>query len=101
MTGYGPSSDGVAAVQVDPALLAAYHADVHTRSLEYVRGLDPGELARVVDESWDPPVTAGARLDSVLGDCLQHLGQAAYVRGLAERAADWPPTTAPRPRPVR
>ncbi|MBA3310924.1 MAG: DUF664 domain-containing protein, partial [Nocardioidaceae bacterium] len=44
------------------------------------------ELARVVDASWDPPVTVGVRLVSLLSDCLQHLGQAAYVRGLAERA---------------
>jgi hypothetical protein len=27
-------------------------------------------------------VTAGVRLTSILGDCLQHLGQAAYVKGL-------------------
>jgi hypothetical protein len=35
-----------------------------------------------VDQSWDPPVTAGVRLISIVGDCLQHLGQAAYVKGL-------------------
>ena len=39
----------------------------------------------MVDTDWDPPVTAAVRLVSVLGDVLQHLGQAAYVRGLAER----------------
>ena len=39
----------------------------------------------MVDTNWDPPVTASVRLVSVLGDVLQHLGQAAYVRGLAER----------------
>ena len=27
-------------------------------------------------------VTAGGRLVSIQGDCLQHLGQAAYVKGL-------------------
>jgi hypothetical protein len=29
-------------------------------------------------------VTVSVRLVSVIGDCLQHLGQAAYVRGLYE-----------------
>lgn len=48
----------------------------------YLAGVDAAELARVVDGQWDPPVTASVRLVSVLGDTLQHLGQAAYVRGL-------------------
>ena len=41
-------------------------------------------LDRVVDESWDPPVTLGVRLVSILNDDTQHVGQAAYVRGLLE-----------------
>jgi hypothetical protein len=39
----------------------------------------------VVDNRWDPPVTAGVRLVSVLADDLQHVGQAAYLRGILER----------------
>jgi len=35
-----------------------------------------------VDTRWDPPVTLGVRLVSILGDCLQHAGQAAYAKGL-------------------
>jgi hypothetical protein len=58
---------------------------VHLLTTQYLQTLTSAELERVVDERWDPPVTASARLVSVLGDCLQHLGQAAYVRGLAER----------------
>ncbi len=85
--GYGQSSADVAAVQTDPALLAAYHVDVHAATLAYVDRLDGDELARVVDTAWDPPVTVSMRLISVIGDCVQHLGQAAYVRGLADRAA--------------
>ena len=42
----------------------------------------PDDLDRVVDERWDPPVTLGVRLVSVVNDDAQHLGQAAYVRGL-------------------
>lgn len=90
-TGYGQGPDEVGAVRVSGALLAAYHADVHARTLDYLWAITADKLARVVDTRWDPPVTAAARLVSVLGDVLQHLGQAAYVRGLAERARGPPP----------
>ena len=85
-TGYGQSAEEAGQVQVDASLLAGYHADVHARTLNYVQSLDAHELERVVDTSWDPPVTVSVRLVSVLGDGLQHLGQAAYVAGLAQRA---------------
>jgi Protein of unknown function (DUF664) len=81
-TGYGQSADEVGAVRVSGELLAGYHADVHGLTLGYLEQLDADELARVVDTDWDPPVTVGVRLVSVLGDVLQHLGQAGYVRGL-------------------
>jgi hypothetical protein len=55
---------------------------VHTRMAPWIAGLDAADLDRVVDDRWDPPVTLGVRLVSVLGDATQHLGQAAYVRGL-------------------
>jgi hypothetical protein len=42
----------------------------------------PADLDRVVDKRWDPPVTLGVRLVSVVDDDAQHVGQAAYVRGL-------------------
>ena len=86
-TGYGQSADEVAAVRVPGELLAGYHADVHDLTLRYVEQIDDDELTRVVDTDWDPPVTAAVRLVSVIGDVLQHLGQAAYVRGLAQRAS--------------
>jgi hypothetical protein len=41
----------------------------------------------VVDEAWDPPVTLGVRLVSVIDDCAQHAGQAAFVRGIVLRRA--------------
>ena len=85
-TGYGASSDDVAAVQVgDPELLLGYHADVHRRTAEFVSGLSAGDLDRVVDTRWDPPVTLGDRLVSVISDDLQHAGQAALLRGVLER----------------
>ena len=60
---------------------------MHELTRSYLDGITVEELARVVDTRWDPPVTAAVRLVSVIGDALQHLGQAAYVRGLAERRA--------------
>lgn len=83
--GYGHDSAEVDAVRLaDLDLLGGYHHDVHVLTLDYLRRVDGDELDRVVDDAWDPPVTAGVRLVSVVGDCLQHLGQAAYVRGLLD-----------------
>ncbi len=83
--GYGHSSADVAAVRVPSGLLAGYHDAVAEAVLAYVGTLTPSDLDRVVDEGWDPPVTLGVRLVSVVNDASQHLGQAAYVRGLLER----------------
>jgi len=51
-----------------------------------VSALTDADLTRVVDERWDPPVTLGVRLVSVISDGLQHAGQAAFVRGILLRA---------------
>jgi hypothetical protein len=63
----------------------AYHEAVAGRTAGFLAGLGPADLDRVVDRSWDPPVTLGVRLVSVAVDDLQHAGQAAYVRGLLGR----------------
>jgi hypothetical protein len=84
-TGYGQGPEEVAAVRVSSDLLSGYHLAVHELTLRYVDALTTTELDRIVDTRWDPPVTAAVRLVSVIGDTMQHLGQAAYVRGLAER----------------
>lgn len=82
-TGYGHTPDQVAAVAgVEAAELAAYFDAVHERTAAYLRTLDGDGLDRVVDTRWDPPVTLGVRLVSVADDDAQHVGQAAYVRGL-------------------
>lgn len=81
-TGYGHGGADVAAVRVGAQLLTGYHDDVYARTVEYVASLTDDDLARVVDRSWDPPVTLAVRLVSVLSDDLQHAGQAAFVRGL-------------------
>ena len=87
--GFGHGPDEVAAVRVtDPALLVDYHDAVHKRTASFVRGLTAADLDRVVDEAWDPPVTLGVRLISVIDDDAQHVGQAALIRGVLERASD-------------
>ncbi|WP_413451215.1 DUF664 domain-containing protein [Georgenia phoenicis] len=84
--GYGHSAEEVGQVRgFGPELVLAYYDAVHERTLEFIRGLRDEDLDRVVDESWDPPVTLGVRLVSVVDDCLEHAGQAAFVRGVLER----------------
>lgn len=81
--GYGHTSEQVDAIQItDPQLLLDYHHEVTLATARYLVTVDEEELEREVDQRWDPPVTAGVRLVSIQGDCLQHLGQAAYVKGL-------------------
>ncbi|MEV6054587.1 DUF664 domain-containing protein [Streptomyces sp. NPDC052107] len=87
-TGYGHSPAKVAKVRVESAdLLTGYHDAVHEQTLGALRGLAAKDLERIVDERWDPPVSLGVRLVSVLSDDLQHIGQAAYLRGLVQSAA--------------
>lgn len=84
--GYGHSSDEVASVRVkSPRLLTDYHDDVYVQTVDYVDGLTDADLDVVVDEAWDPPVTLGVRLVSVISDDLQHVGQAAFIKGVALR----------------
>ena len=82
-TGYGHSAEEVRAVQPEgPEVLLGYLREVDARTTRMLEGLAPSDLDRVVDRRWDPPVTLGVRLVSIADDCLQHVGQAAYVRGL-------------------
>jgi len=84
-TGYGHSSGQVATVKVDSAeVLIAYYDAVHERTLRFVTTLTDADLPRIVDDSWDPPVTLGVRLISVISDDLQHAGAAMYLRGIIE-----------------
>ena len=85
--GWGHTSADVAQVRVTGDRLADYHDAVAAMTLDYVGTLKPADLDRIVDERWDPPVSLGVRLVSVVNEVNQHLGQAAYVRGLVERGA--------------
>jgi uncharacterized damage-inducible protein DinB len=85
-TGYGHSPAQVAAVRPESAAALVDYLDaVDARTRSFLAGVNPDDLDRVVDRRWDPPVTLGVRLVSVADDCLQHAGQAAYVRGLLDR----------------
>jgi hypothetical protein len=83
--GYGHTADQVASVVVDADLLVDYHDATHDRAVEYVRTVQDDDLARIVDRRWTPPVTLAVRLVSVVNDCSQHVGQAAFIRGLIAR----------------
>jgi hypothetical protein len=85
-TGYGHDPATVGRVTADASLLLGYFEAVHQATVAFLGGLDPAELGRVVDRNWNPPVTMGVRLVSVIADDLQHAGQAAYVRGILQRS---------------
>jgi len=87
-TGYGHTPEQVVAVRPDSgAVLLDYLDAAAARTTGFLEGLGGAALDRIVDRRWDPPVTLGVRLVSVADDCLQHAGQAAYVRGLL---GQWP-----------
>ena len=82
-TGYGHTPEEVGQVRgLEAEDLVGYLEAVHTATVEFVRPLTPEDLNRVVDERWDPPVTLGVRIVSVINDDQQHVGQAAFLRGL-------------------
>jgi uncharacterized damage-inducible protein DinB len=84
-TGYGHHSQDVAAVRTSTQLLLDYHDAVHKQSVAFVQNLGDEDLERIVDRAWNPPVTLGVRLVSVISDDLQHAGQAAFIRGVIAR----------------
>ena len=86
-TGYGHSPDDVTAVRPESAAaLIEYYEVVAARTNEFLAKVTAEDLDRVVDDRWDPPVTLGVRLVSIVDDDIQHGGQASYARGLLERS---------------
>lgn len=82
-TGYGHTAQQVDLVRAPGELLLGYHEAVHRQTVQILDALTDEDLDRIIDTSWNPPVTLGVRLVSTIADCLQHVGQAAYVRGLS------------------
>ena len=84
--GYGHSAEQVAQVRPEsPAAISDYYAAVEERTKTLLVALTPDALDRIVDRRWDPPVTMGVRLVSIVDDDIQHAGQAAYLKGLLHR----------------
>lgn len=84
--GYGMTFDEVLRVRASAEHLRGYFDAASAAADEALRGVADADLDRVVDENWDPPVTLGVRLVSVLDDCVQHAGQAAYASGILSRS---------------
>jgi hypothetical protein len=85
-SGFGHGPDEVAAFRSpDIKVILDYSKATVERTKGYLKTLTAKELDRKLDEPWWTPVpTVGVRLVSILADCLEHAGQAAYVRGLLQ-----------------
>ena len=81
-TGYGQTATEVGAVRAEAALLVQYHEAVHDQTVRCLREVSPADLERILPDTWAANVSLGERLVSVLGDDMQHIGQAAFLRGL-------------------
>jgi uncharacterized damage-inducible protein DinB len=82
-TGYGHTAEQVASVRpAGPDALIGYYDAVHARTAAFLAQCTPAALDEIVDVRWDPPVRLGERLVSIADDDLEHVGQAAYARGL-------------------
>jgi hypothetical protein len=88
--GWGDSSAQVATVAAATSSagpLLEYHEATYAQTIKLVSSVSDADLDRVVDTRWTPHVTLGVRLVSVLDDDMQHIGQAAFVRGILLRRA--------------
>lgn len=84
--GYGHDHAEAGAVVVnDQRLLTDYLRATLEALGDYAAGLDEDDLSEVIDHGWDPAVTRGVRLVSIIDDAAQHVGQAAYAAGMLTR----------------
>jgi hypothetical protein len=84
--GFGHSPEDVASVRPESAdALIDYLQEVDSRTRGWLDDLQAARLDQIVDDRYAPPVTMAVRLVSVADDCLQHVGQANYLRGINER----------------
>ena len=81
--GYGhtPAEARRIIIEDGAGLLDYVHATLAAMD-SYLGTLSAADLEDIVDEQWDPPVSRGARLVSIVDDAIQHLAQAAYVLGM-------------------
>ncbi|MGH7357330.1 MAG: mycothiol transferase [Candidatus Rokuibacteriota bacterium] len=103
-SGYGHTAAEVAAFRSPSARVQVDYLKAATeRTKAYLAALSPVDLDRELDEPWyTPRPTVGVRLLSILADCHQHAGEAAYIRGLLKaRAKASRPARAKRRTPAR
>ena len=80
--GYGHTPGQAAEIVVnDQGLLVDYLSAALRALIDYANGLSADDFDVVIDDSWNPPVTRGVRLVSIVDDAAQHVGQAAYAAG--------------------
>ncbi|NNG18073.1 DUF664 domain-containing protein [Naumannella sp. ID2617S] len=86
--GYAQDPADAARVSAPVADLEAYLRECCSELVAHCATVDEPTLATIVDRDWDPPVTHGARLVSIVADVAQHLGAAAYLRGMLNASHD-------------
>jgi len=86
--GYGHTSHEAAAIKIDDAQALVSYVEAATEALvHYINSLSEDELDHIIDQDWNPPVTRGIRIVSIIDDAAQHIGQAAYALHIAEEQA--------------
>ncbi|WP_125107627.1 MULTISPECIES: DinB family protein [Gulosibacter] len=81
-SGYGQTAEQARSIVVHGAApLLDYFVATTDALLAYLGTLSDADLDDVIDTNWNPPVTRGARLVSIIDDAAQHIGQAAYAVG--------------------
>ena len=82
-TGYGHGPDEVAGIKGDAQAFLGYYDAVFESSQRLLNNLSPEDLDIELDAPrYNPLPTIGVRLVSIISDNTQHVGQAAYLRGL-------------------
>ena len=91
-TGTGHTPEQVAALRPpDVQTLQDYHDAVYERTKEYLETVTSADLDVELDEpQYQPLPTLGVRLVSIINDNTQHVGQAAYLKGVI-RGKGWAP----------
>ena len=102
-SGYGHTAAQVRAFRSPSAKVQLDYLRATTdRTKQYLASLSPADLDRELDESWyTPRPTVGVRIVSIVADCHQHAGEAAYIRGLLKARARAGRSTTRAKRPVR
>lgn len=81
--GYGHASEQARSIVVEDTQLLLDYVFATLDALEaYLKMLAVSDLDDVVDDRWDPAVTRGVRLVSIIDDAVAHIAQVAYICGM-------------------